>query len=303
MQTGGGDTLFFYCLKDRGGSMSGLEIDMEFLIQESFLGYKYRKENKKLYTTDADLPKKLIYLYYSTNQNRNFEDIPRAFINRYIKNECALEGVHEKAEVIGQGIMYEFAHTTDERFDIYSLLSFHKQLYSAAEFPEYGGNFRNFDVYLPGTGTELAEWSMIRSRIKALDSVVNELIERASTLDKSNPRMLFEYIEDCIKIKCALIKIHPFFDGNGRTIRCFINHLFELASIPPIYIKVNERTEYHVAMNKANCENDFNSIINFYCYKICDSIIELDINNRIKNEKGRQKINNMGTAKNISGGN
>ena len=285
--------LSFYCLEERieDESMNELQIDMEFLIQESFLGYKYRKENKKLYTTDADLPKKLIYLYYSTNQDRNFEDIPRAFINRYIKNECALEGVHDKEEVIGQGIMYEFAHTTDERFDIYSLLSFHKQLYSVTAFPEYSGSFRNVDVYLPGTGTEIAEWSMIRTQIRALDPVVNDLIDRASTLDKKNPKELFGYIEDCIKLKCALIKIHPFFDGNGRTIRCFINYLFELASIPPIYIKVNERTEYHLAMNKANCENDFSGIINFYYYKICDSIIELDINNRIKNEKENKKLN------------
>ncbi len=260
---GGGDTLFFYCLKIGDEIMNEVVIDMEFLIQESFLGYKYRKENKKLYNTDADLPKKLIYLYYSTNQDRNFEDIPKAFINRYIKNECALEGVHDKEEIIGQGIMYEFAHTTDERFDIYSLLSFHKQLYSVSPYPECAGQFRNYDVYLPGTGTEIAEWSTIRTQIRALDPFVNELIEKAKILDKSNPNELVQYIDDCIKIKCALIKIHPFFDGNGRTIRCFINYLFELAGIPPIYIKVNERTEYHLAMNRANCENDFSGIINF----------------------------------------
>ena len=50
-------------------------------------------------------------------------------------------------------------------------------------------------------------------------------------------------------------------------------------------VKVNERTEYHKAMNKANNENDYTDIKNFYRYKICDSIIELDINNKVREEK------------------
>lgn len=265
------------------------ENDMEFLIQESFLGYKYRKEAKKLYTNDADLPKKLIYLYYSNDENRNFEEIPKAFINRYIKNECLLEQVHTEEEKIGQGIMYDFAHTTDEVFDIYSLLSFHRQLYSVSPHPECAGMFRNSDAYLSGDPVDLFPWHMIRSAMKDLDVVANELIARAKILDKKDPNQLFNYINDCIKLKCMLIKIHPFVDGNGRTVRCFINCLFEMAGIPPTYIRVDERTEYHQAMAKAICDNDFSSIINFYYYKICDSIIELDINNRIKKEKVKEK--------------
>ena len=42
---------------------------------------------------------------------------------------------------------------------------------------------------------------------------------------------------------------------------------------------------YHKAMNKANNENDYTDIKNFYRYKICDSIIELDINNKVREEK------------------
>lgn len=269
--------------------MSQNDFDMEFLIQESFLGYKYRKENKKLYTSDSDLPKKLIYLYFATDQDRNFEEIPQAFVNRYIKNECLLEQVHSDEEKIGQGIMYDFAHTTDEKFDIYSLLSFHKQLYAKSPHPECSGMFRNSDAYLAARPVNLFPWTMIRSSIRELDPIVNELIERAQKLNKKDNEDLFKYIDDCVKLKCELIKIHPFFDGNGRTVRCFINCLFEMAGIPPTYIKASERTEYHLAMGKAICENDFSSIINFYYYKICDSIIELDINNRIKKQKVKEK--------------
>lgn len=265
------------------------ELGIDFLIQEAFLGYKYRKNTKKLYSSDAILPKKLIRLYYLSDTEKPFVDIPDAFVRRYIKNELIIEEVHSKEEMEGQAAMYDFAHTTDEVFDIYSLLSYHRELYSKTPFPEYAGTFRNHDVYLPGTGTEITEWSMIRTRIRELDPVVNELIERSKTIDVKDLNSLFKYIDDCIKLKCQLVKIHPFQDGNGRTIRCFINRLFELAGIPPVYIKLNERSEYHIAMNKANCENDFTSIIGFYYYKICDSIVELDINERLAKEKTKVK--------------
>ena len=58
----------------------------------------------------------------------------------------------------------------------------------------------------------------------------------------------------------------------------------------PIYIKANERTEYHKAMNLANNENDYTAIKQFYRYKVCDSIIELDINERLKEEEKPKQI-------------
>ena len=63
-----------------------------------------------------------------------------------------------------------------------------------------------------------------------------------------------------------------------------MNKLLEAAGLPPVYIKANERTEYHKAMNKANNEGDYTDIKNFYHYKVCDSIVELDINPRIRRQ-------------------
>ena len=47
-----------------------------------------------------------------------------------------------------------------------------------------------------------------------------------------------------------------------------MNKLLEAAGLPPVYIKVNERTEYHKAMNKANNEGDYKDIKNFYHYNV-----------------------------------
>lgn len=188
--------------------------------------------------------------------------------------------------------MYEYIHSDaiDYMFNVFTLKELHKALFSCTEYPECAGNFRNFDVYLPGTGTELAEWSMIYPRLNELDQKVQFLYSLAKELkDSDNVDNLLFYLDQCVELKCHLIKVHPFADGNGRTVRGFINKLLEDAGLPPIYIKAGERTEYHKAMNLANNEGDYTEIKNFYRYKVCDSIVELDINNRLRKENKVQK--------------
>ena len=71
---------------------------------------------------------------------------------------------------------------------------------------------------------------------------------------------LIEYINDCLKLKCRLIEIHPFTDGNGRTMRALVNLLFKIAGLPPVYVKRMERGKYLAAMGKAITDNDFSAI-------------------------------------------
>ena len=266
-------------------------IDPLKVIEESFLGYKYRKREKKLSISDNDTPTHLITIYYGLSAKEiSFDKMKKAFITHYINNESKLEGIndesiHGKNEIQGLKVMYEYIHSDDIEymFDVFTLKDLHKKLLSTAEYPEYAGDFRNFDVYLPGTGTELSGWRMIFPRLRELDEEVQEL-RKISKLVKEHQKSeeLLKYLDRCVELKCKLIKVHPFADGNGRTIRGFINKLLEDAGLPPIYIKSTERTEYHNAMNKANNEGDYTDIKNFYRYKICDSIVELDINQRTK---------------------
>lgn len=273
--------------------------DIPLLMQEAFIGYKYRRNNKKLSFSDDNIPTNLIKIYYSLNNDEIiFDKMKKAFVSNYILNESKLEGVndediHGKEEILGFKKMYEYIHSDsiDYMFNVFTLKELHKELFSCTEHPECAGNFRNMDVYLPGTGTELAEWSMIYTRLNDLDRKVQFLYQTAHELKNSdNVDALLSYLDQIVELKCDLIKVHPFFDGNGRAIRGFINKLLEDAGFPPIYIKARERTEYHKAMNLANNEGDYKEIKNFYRYKICDSIVELDINNRLK-EENRNKRN------------
>lgn len=61
-----------------------------------------------------------------------------------------------------------------------------------------------------------------------------------------------------------------------------VNLLFRKVNLPPVYVRNKEKAEYIEAMDRAIRLKDTKTIRKFYYYKICDSIIELDINERDK---------------------
>lgn len=274
--------------------LNEIGIDTEFIIRETFLGYKWRKERGKLYGADRDLPTKLIKMYYELNPDEiTFDRLRKAFVRKYIRNESRLECVHSEFELKGLERMYEYIHSSeiDDRFDVYTLLDLHRALFSYSPYPEYAGNIRNDNVYLPGTGIDICDWRYIRRNLNDVDEDVQYLRSIASEIRNSDDSdQLLAYLDCCVEVNCRLIKIHPFMDGNGRTIRGFTNKLFEDVGLPPIYILERERGEYHRAMNKAINDFDYTDIKDFYRYKICDSIIELDINNRVRSVSDSPKV-------------
>ena len=252
------------------------------ILKGLFFDYIERRRTRQLYRDGKNglvVPKRLLMFYYQLDENRrHLNQTAEDFLRHYIACESILEDAHLKYEKDGLKEMYEYllSDEINEHFDIYTLLDLHKKLFSKAPFPENSGHFRNDNVYLPNTGINLSDWRSIWQEIKELDGDVQNIIALGEEI-KHNPGHLFEYIDKCIMLKCHLIKIHPFFDGNGRTIRAFINKLFIDVDLPPIYISSNENDTYRKAMQKAiGEEQDYSSIINFYYYKICDSIIELE---------------------------
>lgn len=284
-------------------ALKSMGIDSLFIIKETFLGYKYRKLNHILYNQDQDIPTKLITLYYGLNDDRvPFNTLKKMFVSHYINQESKLEGIdvkskHSKAEVEGLGKMYEYIHSDDINymFDVYTLKEIHKQLYSLTDYPEYGGTFRNSQVFIKNRNLELCDWWNIREELEKVDVEIQKLRKDAEEIKKTeSTELLLEYLDKCIKIQNRLLVIHPFSDGNGRSIRGFTNKLLEDAGLPPIYIKASEKEEYLSALAKSD-NGDFQAINNFYRYKICDSIVELDINQRIYEDKEEAKQKTLGT--------
>ena len=255
-----------------------------------FDGYSNRKKNKRLYAHDG-VGEIIIKTYYSYVKKPSFDQIVYNFKRRYMYNENKMEDVHSKEEQKGLSCAYDYILKKDDlsSISIYDLSYIHEELYSKTAYPEFGGKYRNQDIYLLGdnnaTGNvELTPYWNITHEMNLLKPVVENLVKEGLSLsNKANPEKLIEYIDKCVELKCKLIKIHPFRDGNGRSVRVFINLLFRLANLPPIYIENREKEKYQAAMNMALVNENYQDIKDFYLFKICDSIIGLDV--EVKNNK------------------
>lgn len=256
-------------------------ISLDKFILLLFENYQRRKKEGKLYSKDDYIPQNIIRTYYSEVDDPRFDSLITKFKNEYIKNETIIENAHEKHEIEGLKEVYEYIHHEKNinNISIYTILRLHQFLYSKGPHPEFGGSTRTNPIFLPNSGVETEDWSFIPKRLYELVEPTKKLIQRGVELGKNNKNVdeIISYIDECVELNCKLVKIHPFVDGNGRTIRAFTNLLFIIANIPPIYVKAKEKNEYGKVMNMALVDGDLTQIKRFYYYKICDSIYELDI--------------------------
>lgn len=278
-------------IKLYNGKEMNPEIAKEFITM-AFEGYKKRKRLGTLYDIGKEIPCLLIYTYYSYIESPQFHEIYDQFKRRYILNENKLEDVHNKKEREGLGLVYDFLSDFDESnwINIYLILQIHQILYSRVDYPEFGGTFRTENCFISSSDVATTPYDMISTEIAALYSEFDELKSRSKDVkDNKNAVELIKYIDDVIKLKCNLIRIHPFKDGNGRTFRALLNLMFKQVNLPPVYVQPKEKTEYIKAMDSAIRLGDYSAIQGFYYYKICDSIIELDFNKQIDNNLNDNK--------------
>lgn len=234
------------------------------------------KENQ---TKGLDELSKYALTQYYIKEKHHFNLLEKNFIDAYVYNESLIENTKSKEEKEGLKDVYEYIfENNDNNIDIYYLLDLHRILFSKVPCPEVGGHFRTAPARLEGVNLSLCNYEDIPNSINSLNKKVKELVSISHKVYGSNPEELFKYIEECIKLNTKLIYIHPFFDGNGRSVRAFTNKLFTMAGVPPVYISGKEKDPYHKAMQKAIENEDYEDIINFYYLKICQSIYDLDLN-------------------------
>lgn len=264
------------------------EEEIKGYINFLFNTYNKRKKDEILYKENDEFPKIIIKLYYEAIERIGMEKIFDSFKNNYlnidekgIDNENKLEEVHTKEERLG---LYEVYNSIQEdkipleQIGIYSLSMLHQKLYSLAPHPEYSGSFRTDPARLKNAAIELYPPESIPSAVNNLNQTVYKIVsDSKEIIERNDYSKILTYIDNCVKLHCKLIEIHPFRDGNGRTTRALMNALFKLAGIPPVYVKPEEKKEYHQAMENAIVNNNYNEIFTFFRYKICDSIIALDL--------------------------
>lgn len=206
-----------------------------------------------------------------------FELIKRKYSNDYVYNDARLEEVNigrEKvAEIVtdiklhksdslycteehenevaiaGHALMYEylFSIQPDQEIDIFStLVSLHRQLFSCEPSPEFGGAFRSSDPLVMGAKFETVGSSQVIPALLELSPMVQRLLEQGDEISLS------QYVKEAALIHHKLTVIHPFGDGNGRTLCTFMNLLFIRRGLPPIYFKVEDKDVYLDALSQVD---------------------------------------------------
>lgn len=256
-----------------------------------FDGYLKQKEEGRLYNKESIIPEEIIKLYYKTTKNPQFTKIYSNFKRNYIYNESRIDENITEAERAGLAKVYDYINNYDfstKKFDIFvEGLKIHSLLYSECADPSFGGLLRQGTALLLNSNVEVPSADKAK---RFFQSFIGKEIPK---VDMDNPLSLFDYINSCIYITTELIKAQPFADGNKRTFRSLLNLMFKQYNLPPVYVKTKERGEYKDALMDALLRKDYIGLNQFYYYKICDSIYDLDILPELKEQakpNGNQKV-------------
>lgn len=234
-------------------------------------GYKKRKIEHRLYNEEDYIPENIITMYIYFINHTEYPIVVQNYKKTFIENEAIVEPGVTPEERIGLGIVYDYISSYDfsrkEPNIFIDGLTLHCKLYSACPFPEFGGKLRQDPVRLFDSSYEVPDPVTASRQFQAM-------LNKQFDIDMDN---VLDYIDEVIKISIDLIKLQPFNDGNKRTFRALLNLLLGRIGIPPVYIRSDEREVYKEELLKAIEQNEYKGIIRFYYYKICDSIVELDL--------------------------
>ena len=304
----------FISKKETNDSKEIFALAFEFLkTAENQKSLYYDIANKKLVQQLIELYYKTIKVDYET-MSYNFR---KKYIENEAKVEYNDEDLQIEYLGIGYMYDYIQNYNTEKSFDLFvEGLNLHQLLYKAYDEKFNSDQEKIHEEYLrqleeAKKNKDVAEWKRINAILrkesgtskrfggnlrdqevdlknvdyhvpsaKDAKAFFNEFMKPEKKIEYYNmlsSTSILAYIEYCVKISVDIIKNQPFNNGNKRTSRALLNLMFKNKNIPPVYILNHERKAYKDALLKAITEGDYKDITNFYCFKICDSIYELDI--------------------------
>lgn len=252
-----------------------------------FEGYLKRKEEHRLYQKDSTIPQQIITLYYKSIKNPQFKTIYNNFKRNYLYNESRIDESISESERLGLAKVYDYIMDYDftkQKFDIFvEALKIHQLLYSECVGSEFGGKLRTSSAVLLNSQVEVPEPEEAR---RYFQTYIGKSIPK---VDLEDPISIMDYINSCVYVTTELIKAQPFADGNKRTFRSLLNLMLKQYNFPPVYVKTKERSEYKDALMDALLYKSYANLNQFYYYKICDSIYDLDILPELQEQSTYQK--------------
>lgn len=132
--------------------------------------------------------------------------------------------------------------SNDYKIKSKDLLDLHQLVLRSIE-DDFAGRLRTGGVRITGA-------NFVPPNALKVPQLVDELIDFVNT----NPLQL-NIIELATVFHHKFVWIHPFFDGNGRTVRLCMNLILMKEGFPPAIILANDRKKYYEALNSANNGN------------------------------------------------
>ena len=158
------------------------------------------------------------------------------------------------------------------------ILSLHALVLRSIE-DEFAGRIRNAGVRISGA-------NFVPPNALKVPQLLDELIEFVN----KNPLQL-NTIELATVFHHKMVWIHPFFDGNGRTIRLAMNLLLMQKGFPPAIILKNDRKKYYEALNQANNGN-YQKLMLLMCQSI-ERTLNIYLSALPNNDSDYQSITNI----------
>ncbi len=164
--------------------------------------------------------------------------------------------IQEGITIKGKSLREHFeTHNHDKAIDyLYSIVDENYKLRSIDILSLHGLAMRSIEEDFAGRirngGVRISGANFVPPNANKVSDYLDELIDFINT----NPLNLND-IELATIYHHKLVWIHPFFDGNGRTVRLSMNLLLLRGGFPPAIILKNDRKKYYEALNQANHGN------------------------------------------------
>lgn len=173
--------------------------------------------------------------------------------------------------VAGHYAMYQsiFEEPVKESVSVYDMLLLNRKLFSYYPHPEFGGSTRQNNTLVLGAKFETVDYHDIFPELQKIEDDVRRYFANRGEMPIS------EYVKHVAKTHHRITVVHPFPEGNGRTSRAFMNVQLVRAKLPPIYIKVEEKSDYIAALSRADKYDDYDELYEIIFKLILKSLADL----------------------------
>jgi Fic family protein len=144
---------------------------------------------------------------------------------------------------------------------------------------EFAGRYRNAGVRIAGA-------NFVPPNALKVDTLMEELLH---WVNHENQEL--HWVVKATIFHHRFVWIHPFFDGNGRTIRLVFNLLLMKQGFPPAIILKNDRKKYYDALNKAN-QGDYSKLL-LLVLQALERSLDLYLSNLKNTYENYQSITNI----------